>query len=160
MTDQEKREDVRRGPVGRSLATSVHGNSQAFGFSIMITGTFGVLASLRGSPRPIDILLFGLGAALAVAVLEAVVTRGFRAPAESVPSEVEMLGTALNFISVGAGLGAAIGIGHAVDGVVAWPLAAALASTAFILLESSEVLAASAIQRRRGDPQAETSVKE
>lgn len=128
----------------------------AFGFSIMVTASFGVLSAVAGSPTVGEILLFGIGAALPVAALEAVVTRGFRVPAETHPSEVAMLGTALNFASVAAGVGAALGGAETVGGGVGWPAAGFVAATVYMLAESVENLIAEVVQRRRGDPQAQS----
>ena len=66
-----------------------------------------------------------------------------------------MLGTAHNFISVAAGLGAAAGVGELVDGTAAWPLGAAAATFVYLAAETGETLAAELVQRRRGDPEAE-----
>ncbi len=147
-------EALDHGPMGRALSTSVHGNSTAFGFSITITASFGVLTNLRGSPGLLEILLYGIAAAIAVAVLEGVVTRGFRRRASRAPSEVQMLGTAMNFASVAAGVASAMAIGEIVGGAVAWPAGAFCASAVYVLGESSEVLLAEGIQRWRGDPHA------
>ncbi len=147
-------EGAEHGPVGRALSTSVHGNSTAFGFSITITASFGALQNLRGSPELLEILLYGIAAALAVALLEGVVTSGFRRRASEAPSEVQMLGTAMNFASVAAGVASAMAVGEIVGGVAAWPAGAFSAATVYMLGESSEVLLAEGIQRVRGDPHA------
>lgn len=135
--------------VDRSIGTSVHGNSPAYGFSIMITVSFGMLTSLLGTPRVVEMLLFGLAAAATVAVLEAAVTRGFRKTIDDAHEEVQMLGTALNFVSVAAGVGTALAVGELLGGVIAWPVGACLAATAYVATESSEILLAEAVQRRR-----------
>ena len=155
--EQRAEEDAKRerGPLGTALSTSVHGNATAFGFSITITVSFGVLNRLEGSPTLLELLLYGVAAALAVALLEALVTYGFRRRAGEAPSEVQMLGSAMNALSVAAGIGAAIGLAKLIDGTAAWPAAAFVASTVFILVESAEVRLAEAIQRLRGDPDAE-----
>lgn len=148
------REETDRGPIGRALSTSLLGNSPAFGFSIMITATFGAVTRLEGDARLLELVLFALAAALAVPVLEAVVTHGFTYRAKRAPPEVAMLGTALNIFSVGLGLGSAIAVGLAWDGLLVWPAAGFLAAAVYVLAESSEILLAERIQRRRGDPDA------
>ncbi len=148
------REETDRGPIGRALSTSLLGNSPAFGFSIMITATFGAVTRLEGNARLLELVLFGLAAALAVPLLEAAVTRGFTYRAVRSPPEVAMLGTALNVFSVGLGLGSAIAVGLIWDGLLVWPAAGFLAATVYVLAESSEILLAEWIQQRRGDPEA------
>jgi hypothetical protein len=143
------------GPVGTALSTSVAGNSTAFGFSITITVTFGALQALDGSPTLFELLLFGLAAAAAVGVLEAAVTDGFRRRVGSAPAEVRMLGTALNFVSVAAGVGVAIGIGELADGLAVWPVAAFGAAGTYVIVEAAEILLAEGVQRARGDPEAD-----
>lgn len=148
-------ERPRRGPVNTALATSVIGNATAFGFSITITATFGVVEHFEGSPSLVELLLYGVAAALAVGLLEVLVTRGFRVRVGRAPSEVMMLGTALDVVSVAAGIGAAMLCADAVGGGFAWPLAAFVATGVFVLAESAETLAAEVVQRRRGDTDAE-----
>jgi hypothetical protein len=143
------------GPVMAAISTSTRGNATAFGFSITITATFGALQSIEGTPSIGQILLFAVASALAVGVLEAVVSRGFRRRAGVVPAEVRMLGTALNFVSVGVGVGAGVGVASLVTGTWAWPLAATGATLLFLAGESAGTLVAEGIQKRRGDPDAD-----
>jgi hypothetical protein len=95
------------GPVATAISTSTLGNSTAFGFSITITGGFGVIQTVIGSPTMVQVLLFAVAAAAVVAVLEGLLTRGFRVRVGTVPAEVAMLGTAQNFIPVALGIGSA-----------------------------------------------------
>lgn len=127
------------------------GNSTAFGFSIVITISYGAMQNLRGSPSLLELLLYGMAAAVAVAVMEGVITRGFRVGVERLPVEVLMLGTAQNVISVAAAVGAVIGLGKLMGGTVAWLLAGAVGATVFVALESAELLIAAVVQRARGD---------
>lgn len=155
MTDPGQ-ETVGQSPVGRAVSTSVRGNSTAFGFSIMITVSFGMLWHLRGEPTVPEMLLFGAAAALGVALLEGTLTRGFRARAEQAPPEVRMLGTAMNFVSVSAGVAAALGVGELMDGLPVWPAGAFAAALTYIIAESIEILIAEEVQAARGDPAAES----
>lgn len=152
--DRPGSRDTDDGPVGRALSTSLLGNSPAFGFSIMITATFGALTRLEGDAALLELVLFGLAASLAVPLLEAAVTRGFTYRAVRSPPEVAMLGTALNFFSVGSGLGSAIAVGLLWNGVLVWPAGGFLAAAIYVVAESSEILLAEWIQLRRGDPEA------
>jgi hypothetical protein len=140
--------------VGTALSTSVSSNATAFGFSITITVGFGVVQTLEGSPTLFELMLFGIAAATAVGLLEAAVTRGFRRRVGAAPPEVSMMGTALNFASVAAGVGAAIGIGEVIDGTAVWPIASFTTAAVYVLVEAVEVLLAEAIQSARGDAEA------
>lgn len=130
------------------------GNSTAFGFSIVITISYGALQDLRGAPTLLELLLYGASAAVALAIMEGIITRGFRVGVERLPIEVLMLGTAQNVVSVIAAVGAVIGLGKLIGGPVAWLLAGALAATVFVTLESAELLLAAVVQRARGDREA------
>ncbi|MBB4662137.1 hypothetical protein [Conexibacter arvalis] len=152
---EEPGREQSHGPVGQAVATSVHGNATAFGFSIMITATFGALTTIEGSGTVAEILLFGVGAALSVALLEGIVSRGFRVRSRVAHAEVRLLGTALNVASVSAGVGAAIGTAELVDGAAAWPLASFAAALVYVVVESAEIGLAELVQKARGDTQAE-----
>jgi hypothetical protein len=154
MGDRPGEEQAEHGPVVTAISTSTVGNATAFGFSITITGSFGVVQTVTGSPTVVQVLLFGVAAAVVVGALEGAVTRGFRERVGSAPPEVAMLGTAQNFISVVLGIGAAAGIAAIIDGGGAWPAAGALSILVFLVAESAETLLAEVIQRRRGDPDA------
>jgi hypothetical protein len=144
-------EERARGPLARGLASSIADNSSAFGFSIMLTVTFGVVSEIDGSPTPGRLVLFGVAAALAVGVLAAVQSRGFRIRAGNVPPEVSMLGTAQNFLSVTVAVGVALGLVELLDGTAAWAVTPYVAVTVYLLAESVEIATAERIQRRRGD---------
>jgi MFS family permease len=155
MGDRPGRDQEQHGPVVTAISTATRGNATAFGFSITITGSFGVLQKLVGSPTLLQIFMFGVAAAATVGIVEALVTRGFRERPGVVPAEVRMLGTAQDFVSVAAGLGAAAGVAALLESGGAWPLAAAVATFVFLAAESAETLLAELIQKRRGDPEAE-----
>lgn len=143
------------GRMRRAVGTSVHGNAPAFGFSIMITCSFGVVSTLRVPPTIPDIFLFGIGAAVSLALLEGLVSRGFRDRLDEAPEEVQLFGTAMNFLSVAAGVLVTLATAWLVTGVLAWPLAGFLAAMAYALTESSEIMLAQRVQAKRGDEEAE-----
>jgi hypothetical protein len=106
MGKRPGQEEVDHGPIGTAISSTTRGNATAFGFSITITGSFGMLQALVGSPSVLEIVMFGVAAAATIGTVEGVVTGGFRARPGAAPPEVRMLGTAQNFYSVAAGLGA------------------------------------------------------
>lgn len=140
----------------RGLQTSVVDNSSAFGFSITITASFGMLNRLHGQPGVGEIFGFALAAVAAFTVLQAVASSGFRTRPGTAPREVVMLGTALNLASVGLGVGAATLTGLVLDSSVAWPLGAFLAAFTYVLAEALELTVAGRVERLFGDQEAET----
>ena len=141
--------------VGRRLSNgmreALHGNATAFGYSVTITASFGAVQLERGSPRFIDLIVFGLGAVLAFAGLEGLLSSGFRTPLAKGTDQVITLGTALAFISISLAITAADGLARALHGSAAWFAGAFGASLVFVLVESLEFVLAEWIQERRGE---------
>lgn len=121
------------------LRTSVVNNSSAFAFSIMITGSFGLLSRSEGSATAAEIFAFGMLAVAGFAALEALASNAFKRRPETFPVEVTMLGTAFSFLSVAAGYGGATLAGALLDDAGAWLLGGFLASALFVLGEASEM---------------------
>jgi hypothetical protein len=88
----------------RSMRSTVGRESTTFGFSILVTVTFGMLQRTQGSPTVTEIFLYAIGAVLSFSTLQAVLSRGFRRPMPQHHTQVLALGTALNIVSVLGGL--------------------------------------------------------
>src|SRR5690348_12726857 len=107
-------------PVGfgehyvRGLGLSARNNSLAYGYSVTITGAYAVLSRLAGRPSVADIFLFVVGASLPFAILNAVVTRGFRRRVDREPPLVVALGTSFSVVSASGAVG--------VSTLIAWQL--------------------------------------
>ncbi|MBQ6641082.1 MAG: hypothetical protein IJH84_08610 [Saccharopolyspora sp.] len=151
--DSEASHARRSARVG--LQTAVIDNSAAFGFSITITSSYGALNQLARAPTLLDIAGFALCAVVAFAVLQALTTHGFRRHAGAAPRSVVLLGTALDIVSVGLGLGAAMLAAFVLPAGVAWPVGGFLASLVFALSQALELMLAARLERLRGDPEAE-----
>jgi hypothetical protein len=123
----------------RGLRTSVRTNGGAYGYSVMITASFGVLSATAKSPSVGQIFLFVLGAVLAFLLVEASVSRGFRVRLRGEPSEVVALGSAFAFVSVGGGVGIATLAGELLSPDLAWPLGSLLATAAYLVLVGIEL---------------------
>lgn len=121
------------------LRTSVVNNSSAFAFSIMITGTFGLLSRSEGSATTAEIFAFGMFAVAGFATLEALASNAFRRRPETFPVEVTMLGTALSFASVAVAFGGAALSGALLDDTAAWLVGSFCASGLFVLAEALEL---------------------
>ncbi len=118
----------------------------------MITASFGAVQHERGQPSYSDLLLYGMGAAVAFTALEALVTRGFRVALSGGSDQVITLGTALAFVSVAAAITTALAVAAALRGGAAWFGGALGASLVFLLIESMEFVLAEWVQERRGEP--------
>ncbi len=158
MAERQELPDVST-RLRRGLHTSVVDNSSAFGFSITITASFGVIQLMLGSPQLAEIFGFAVAAAVAFTVLQAAASGGFRRTPEAAPREVVMLGTALNFVSVGVGVGVATLVAVVFSSAIAWPLGAFLAASSYVLTEALEITAAARVERMLGDRRAETATE-
>ncbi len=66
------------GPYRRGLLTSIRNNAAAYGYSVMITSSYGVLSTQLGTPPVFMTLLFALGATVAFLLVEVGSARGLR----------------------------------------------------------------------------------
>ncbi|HEV2772059.1 MAG TPA: hypothetical protein VGV57_04435 [Thermoleophilaceae bacterium] len=126
----------------RGLLTSIRNNAAAYGYSVMITSSYGVLSTGLGSPSVGRTLLFGLGATVAFVVVETLSARGLRHRERGERSDVVALGSALNVLSVGSGVGLAALAPLVLAPQLAWPAGSFLATLVYLLLGGAELTAA------------------
>lgn len=132
----------------RGVRRAVRTDASAYGYSILITTVFG-LVNLRDGPPTVERLFaFALGATFAFALWEAAVSRGFRIRIREERSEVVLVGTALAPVSVGASLGAALGVAQALSGVWAWALIPLSATIVYVALTGTQLAAARLYEER------------
>lgn len=123
----------------QGLRLGVRENAQAFAFSIMITSSFGVVASLEGAPRVGEVWAFMPGAVLGFVAVLVVATAGFRRKEmEAERTDVLVVGAALALGSTASGLGAATLVAYLLGGLLAWGLAPFAASAAFLFVVGLE----------------------
>jgi hypothetical protein len=130
----------------RGLQASVRNNYAAYGYSIMITASFGVLASRESTPKLGFIFLFLAGAIAGFVIIEAIVSKGFKRAPRGEPIQVVALGAAFSFGSVGAAVGAASIATIVLDGWAVWLVGAFAASATFILMLGLEIAIAERVQ--------------
>jgi hypothetical protein len=135
----------------RGLGESTRTNALAFGYSITSTASFAVLEQTAGRITVGRIFLFVLGAGVAFAGINALVTRGFRTRVEREPPLVLALGTSLSVISISAAVGVTALIGEAIHGAVAWLIGPILATWAFLGVAALEIAAARLLHVNVGD---------
>lgn len=123
----------------QSLRASVGVNASAYGYSVMITVSFAMLAAALGSPDRLDGFLFVFGAASSFASMEFIATRGFHKRIRGERPSVVVFGSAMSFASIGLGVAVAVlvSLWHA---QLAWPLGSYLASTTYLLVAAVELL--------------------
>jgi hypothetical protein len=130
----------------RGLGESTRHNALAYGYSLALTGTFGLLTILDRRPHVLDIFLFGIGGTITFTIANAAVTRGYRVRVAREPPIVLAFGTSFGFISVSGALGAAALTAWALHGWPAWFLGPFVASAAYLLLSALELLLARAVR--------------
>jgi hypothetical protein len=118
----------------RGLRSAARNNASAYGYSVTITATFGILSVIAGTTTVLEIFAFAGGAVLAYALVDGVASGGFsHGPRDEEPSEVTALGSSVRFVSVGAALAIALVEAQLVGGWAAWPLGAFSATVAYLL---------------------------
>lgn len=134
----------------RGLGESTRHNSLAYGYSLALTGSFGMLTILVGKPNVGDIFAFAVGAALTFSIANAVVTEGFSTKVEDEPPIVLALGTSFSFVSISAAIGAAALLGWALPDWIGWAIGAFAASLTYLLITALEFVLARAVRSMTG----------
>lgn len=136
-----KRDKGKRFLFLKALDTAASGNAQAFGFSILITVSYGIVSTSVPPPSMGELLGFAMAAVAAFSLLNLCVA--WFAGRESGTPETErvlLIATATDFIAVAAGLGAAYGIGLVVEGWAVWVLTPFVAGLTYLLVQTLEIM--------------------
>jgi len=124
----------------RGLRSAARNNASAYGYSVTITATFGILSVVTAVTTVLEIFAFAGGAVLAYALVDGVASGGFRhGPRDEEPSEVTALGSSVSFVSVGAAQTIVLVEAQLLGGWPAWPLGAFSATVAYLLLLALEI---------------------
>jgi hypothetical protein len=134
--------------LGHGLRTALRNNLSAYGFSVMITASFGVLSAQLGSPNVGEVFLFAGGAVVAVTAIDGISSKGFRT-LQGDPPSVVALGAALSFFSVGFGVGGAALAAVVLDGPLGWGLGSLVGSALYVLVAGVEMTLARMAQEER-----------
>jgi hypothetical protein len=143
------------GTVVRGLRSTVGRESTTFGFSILVTVSFGLLQAMLGAPDVKRVFLFAVGAVLSFTLLEGALSGGFRKPMPQHHTQVQAVGTSLNLLSVLGGLGTAWLAARSTSHPAVWAAAPFLAASVYLVLESLETALGERILSASGDPQAD-----
>lgn len=142
------------GVVTRGLRSTIGRESTTFGFSILVTVSFGMMQATHGPPDVTRIFLFAAGAGASFIMLEGTLSKGFRKPMPQHPTRTQAAGTSMNLLSVVAGLGIVWGVGSVVPHAAGWAVAPFLGATTYLVLESLEIALAERLLVAHGDTDA------
>jgi hypothetical protein len=134
----------------RGLGESTRHNSLAYGYSLALTGAFGMLTVVAGKPNVGDIFAFAIGASLTFSIANAAVTKGFTTKIEDEPPIVLALGTSFGFISVSTAVGAAALFAWVLPDWVGWAVGAFAASLSYLLITAVEFVLARGVRSLTG----------
>src|SRR5436190_18041695 len=130
------------------LKTSVLNNTVAYGYSITITASYGVLNVIEDTPTLWAIIVFACGAVLAFTMVEVFVYAGFRHELAQEPIEVVILGSAFSFLSIGLALAATLCVGWLLNGPVSWLIGSFSATIVYISFLALEISVADWLRGR------------
>lgn len=133
--------------LAHGVRTSARNNGSAYGYSLMVTSSFGVLQQSVGHATVLDIFTFVGGASMGFVLVEGGASNLFRMRLRGDPPEVVALGSALSFFSVGLGVGVAA-LTAVVSKLGAWPVGGFLATTVYMLTAGIEMAVAREIEQR------------
>ncbi|WP_337061017.1 hypothetical protein [Kineococcus sp. G2] len=152
--DREQPEAQEGNVLLRALRSTVGRESTTFGFSILVTVTFGLLQATEGSPDAWRVFLYAFGAVMSFTLLEGVLSKGFRGPMPQHRTRTLALGTSLNIVSVLAALGVAYLLARWIDHVALWAVAPFVAGVVYLVVESAEAAGAERLLTSAGDRKA------
>lgn len=133
----------------QGLRTGVRNNGAAYGYSILATVGFATLNSRLGSPETGHLFLFVIGAALAFTLVEGGASRGFRDRMRGDRSDVIVVGSAVNFLSITSGLAIFIGVAALWQSWITWLTAPFAATVVYLLTIGVEMAFARRTERAR-----------
>lgn len=129
----------------KGLRTSIEENSTAYGYSVMITVSYGALTTAGEQPSVGRLFLMVAGAGIAFTVMEALSTRMFR-NTDRESEYIALLGAAFNFLSIGVGLAVAWLTTAVTSGWVAWLVVPTMATIAYLVFVGLEITVAKRVK--------------
>jgi hypothetical protein len=155
VSKQQGGADTGVSTIVRGMRSTVGRESTTFGFSILVTVTFGLLQAMEGSPDAPRIFLYAVGAVMSFTLLEGILSGGFRRPMPQHPTRTLALGTSLNVVSVLVGMAAALLLAEWMSHIALWALAPFVAGIGYLVTESIEAAVAERVLVSAGHPDAE-----
>lgn len=138
------------GVYAREIRTSLQNNAGAYGYSVMITCSFGMLNAVYNSPNALQVFVFAMGAVASFLVIELLATNGFRRSlGQDEDSPSAALGSSLGVLSISSALGVALGIALLLPATLAWFATPLVASTTYLMVTPVEMLIARRLEHAR-----------
>jgi hypothetical protein len=132
------------------VLTSVRNNASAYGYSVIITASFGFLTSSHGGFGGFAVLLWALGAGLGFGAVTVGVWRTFRRNGGGEAEEVVLLDSLFGILAIAVAVAVAYGSSR-ITSIGAWPLTGFLVTVVYLVVEGADVFAAARLARGR-DP--------
>ncbi len=130
------------------LDVSVRGNAQAFGFSILITVSYGIVSTSTDKPSSLELVGFALSAVAAFTLLNMLIAYRKSLQADEVEkTSIMLVATATDFLSVSAGLGVVFAATALFHDWVPWIVSPFLMGLAYGLVQALQI----AFTRHRAD---------
>lgn len=121
----------------KNLRTAVGSSAAPYGYTLATWTTGAVLTNARGIPDLLSTLAFMAGAVLGFAFVGALAFGGVTRHYDQERGQALLWGS-FHFLSVGLAIGVAALVAHYVESFIAWPLAAFLATTIYLLIVGAE----------------------
>src|SRR5699024_7911343 len=124
------------------VRTSVRNNATAYGFSVTLTSSFGLISTTHTTnDLGLHVLMFAAGAAAAFVLVELLASRLFRQVSGNERERVVVIGGAIDVVSILAAVATAIALVR-IPGTAAWPLTGAGVTIVFLLVGGLDVFIA------------------
>lgn len=133
------------GRYGTALSTTLRATAAAYGYTLSIATTIGLLTATHGSPNSGRLFLFVAGGVAGFAALELALLV-IPSNGEEVQHAIPFAGVA-NLVSVCAALGAATGLAHAISGTVGWFVTPLGSTIAYLALVAAQVTVVASLRR-------------
>ncbi len=125
----------------KNLRTAVGSSAAPYGYTLATWTTGAVLTNARGIPDLLSTLAFMVGAVLGFAFVGLLAFGGVGKHYNRERGQALLWGS-FHFFSVGLSIGAAALVAHYVESSIAWPLAAFLSTSTYLLVVGAESTAA------------------
>jgi hypothetical protein len=134
----------------KNLRAAVGASAGPYGYTLATWTTGAVLMNARGVPDTLAALAFMAGAVMGFAFVSVLAFGGLTKHFDRERGQALLWGS-FHFFSVGLAIGTAALVAYYVQSFIAWPLAAFLSTTVYLLVLGAESTAAYAWDHRKED---------